>query len=122
MTDGSVILLARSMQYGKLQNGLVVCVPASLVPRQKTHVLSFPAPLHCDVVLGVNGWVFLTGSLGLGSETELTKQEGLAIEEELAEAIEARCVCVQLAPFPTPPSAFPLLSNALARRDARMPL
>jgi len=62
LSDGSVMLHARSMQYGKLDNGCLVKVPASLVPRQKQHVLSLPEPVACDVVFGVNGWVWLTGA------------------------------------------------------------
>jgi exosome complex component RRP4 len=61
LSDGGIQLHARSMQYGKLENGTLVRVGAFLVPRQKQHVLSLPAPLGCDMVLGVNGWIFLTG-------------------------------------------------------------
>lgn len=62
MSDGGVMLHARSIQYGKLENGVLVRLPASLVPRQKQHVASLPAPFECDMALGVNGWVFLTGA------------------------------------------------------------
>jgi exosome complex component RRP4 len=88
-SDSGIILQARSMLYGRLSNGILLRVPSSLVPRQKSHVLSLPSPLAVDIVLGVNGWIWLTPSLGLGNDTNIAR-DGLAIEDELAEAIETR--------------------------------
>lgn len=106
MSDGGVVLHARSLQFGKLENGTLVRLPASLVPRQKQHVVSLPAPFSCDVVIGVNGWAFLTGSLGLGGseagEAGSGRGDSLAIADELAEAIEARKRAAAATPA-TPP-------------------
>ena len=102
---GGVTLHARSLQFGRLSNGILLRAPPALLPRQKAHVVALPPPLAVDVVLGVNGWIWLTGSLGLGGGGEAAAaatagssggfssaaaRDALAIEDELAEAIEAR--------------------------------
>lgn len=96
--DGGLTLHARSLQYGRLANGVLVRAPPSAVPRQRAHVVALPPPLGVDVVMGVNGWVWLTGSLGLGSDAAAAGGDGLAIADELAEAIEARKAAAAEAP------------------------
>ena len=64
--DGSLSLHARSLKYGKLENGQVVRVPASLMRRLKQHFCALPCGV--DVILGLNGHIWLTAALedGLG--------------------------------------------------------
>jgi exosome complex component RRP4 len=103
--DGGLSLHARSLQFGRLANGLLLRAPPRLLPRQKAHVVSLPPPLSVDAVLGVNGWIWLTASMGLSggagagagggaadaaAAAAAARTDSLAIEDELAEAIEAR--------------------------------
>ncbi|PVV03679.1 hypothetical protein BB560_001837 [Smittium megazygosporum] len=55
--DGALSLHTRSLDYGKLRNGVVCYVSPALVVRSRSHLIS----LHCgvDVVLGVNGCIHI---------------------------------------------------------------
>ena len=64
--DGSLSLHARSLKYGRLENGLLVAVAPGLVKRIKQHFVSLPE-LHVDLILGLNGLVWITESLGGGA-------------------------------------------------------
>ena len=67
--DGSLSLHARSLKYGKLENGLFVAVAPGLVRRLKQHFVTLPPPCGVDLVLGLNGYVWITESLGaLGAD------------------------------------------------------
>lgn len=84
--DGAVSLHARSLKYGKLQNGDFVTVPPALVKRLKQHFVALPCGV--DVILGTNGFIWL-------SETVPDAEARAAIDTEgadagLAEAVEAR--------------------------------
>ena len=82
--DGAVALHARSLKYGKvwrevwrvqlaradvwmlfppvqLENGQFVSVPPVLVKRLKQHFVSLPCGV--DVILGNNGYIWVTGGL-----------------------------------------------------------
>ena len=59
--DGSLSLHARSLKYGKLENGQVVRVPASLMRRLKQHFCTLPCGV--DVILGLNGHIWLTATM-----------------------------------------------------------
>lgn len=63
-SDGSLSLHARSLKYGKLENGVVVRVPACLMRRLKQHFCSLPCGV--DVILGLNGHIWLTASMEEG--------------------------------------------------------
>jgi exosome complex RNA-binding protein Rrp4 len=63
--DGSLSLHARSLKYGKLENGQVVRVPASLMRRLKQHFCALPCGV--DVILGLNGHIWLTAALEEGA-------------------------------------------------------
>ena len=66
--DGSLSLHARSLKYGRLDNGLFVAVAPGLVKRLKQHFVSLPG-CGVDVILGLNGYVWITESLGaLGAD------------------------------------------------------
>ncbi|KAF8540791.1 hypothetical protein BDD12DRAFT_733891 [Trichophaea hybrida] len=91
--DGSASLHTRSLKYGKLRNGYLVRVASRGVQRSRTQVLTLASANgggEIDVVLGVNGYIWVSkkvvieggsggGSGGSGSITRL--------EEEASEAI-----------------------------------
>ncbi|KAK9480696.1 hypothetical protein V1514DRAFT_325153 [Lipomyces japonicus] len=57
-TDGAASLHTRSLSYGKLRNGYFLTLhSSSLVVRSKAHAFSLPGGV--DLVLGVNGYLFL---------------------------------------------------------------
>ncbi|KAL7421528.1 Exosome complex component rrp4 [Cryptotrichosporon argae] len=78
--DGATSLHTRSLRYGKLRNGLLVTVAPRLVRRLKSHFIHVPPPCGpsgVDVVLGLNGWVWV--SLGTG-EAQREGGEGFDAE------------------------------------------
>ena len=84
--DGSMSIHTRSLKYGKLMNGQLVRIPCKLVKRVKRHFVSLPAPILVDLVLGVNGSIFLTET----PPSQLTEQrESYAERNQIAEKIEA---------------------------------
>ena len=58
MGDGAIMLHARSLKYGKLENGQFVAVPPSLIKRLKQHFVSLPSGV--DVIVGKNGFLWIT--------------------------------------------------------------
>lgn len=74
--DGLVSLHTRSLRYGKLENGLLVCVPAALIKRLPQHNVTLPWEI--DVLLGKNGMVWISRSIsedwkakeGLGADVD----------------------------------------------------
>jgi exosome complex component RRP4 len=52
-------LHTRSNRYGQLQNGMVVQVPAGLIPRLKQHYITMGRNHQFQVLLGCNGWIWL---------------------------------------------------------------
>ncbi|KAI5787188.1 hypothetical protein EDC01DRAFT_660875 [Geopyxis carbonaria] len=90
--DGSASLHTRSLKYGKLRNGHFLAVDAAGIQRSKTHVLTIATTYgggNVDVVLGVNGYVWiakktvLESAGGAGAE----KVSITRLEEEASEAI-----------------------------------
>ncbi|CAM9719248.1 unnamed protein product, partial [Heterosigma akashiwo] len=65
MSDGSVSLHTRSLKYGKLENGLLVTVQPSLIKRLKQHFITLP--FGVDVILGTNGFIWITRSIEQGA-------------------------------------------------------
>lgn len=57
-SNGSAALHTRSLNYGKLRNGMFLRVPANLIVKSKNH--SFDLPGNVSVILGVNGYVWLS--------------------------------------------------------------
>ena len=57
-SDGTISLHTRSLKYGKLENGQLVTVPASLVKRLPQHYLTLPFGI--DVIIGRNGHIWIT--------------------------------------------------------------
>jgi exosome complex component RRP4 len=61
-SDGSLSLHARSAKYGALYNGVLVTVPPGLIRRGKQHFVTLPARVGCDVIFGLNGFIWITGA------------------------------------------------------------
>ncbi|KAI8620296.1 hypothetical protein BC830DRAFT_1059443 [Chytriomyces sp. MP71] len=85
--DGAVSLHTRSLKYGKLRSGSLVTIPASLVKRSKSHFIHYTlAPgLHVDVILGMNGYVWVCKGSGAGKDKPDTPQQA----QEDADALYA---------------------------------
>jgi len=56
--SGELALQTRNSRYGKLQNGVLACVPSVYVRRQAQHLVNLPR-VGVMVVLGNNGWVWV---------------------------------------------------------------
>mmetsp|Transcript_13543 Transcript_13543/g.20638 ORF Transcript_13543/g.20638 Transcript_13543/m.20638 type:complete len:338 (+) Transcript_13543:108-1121(+) len=64
MHDGTASLHTRSLRYGKLENGCVVTVPPSLVPRMKQHFATLTlSNASIDVLLACNGILWIQRSI-----------------------------------------------------------
>ncbi|KAK9464700.1 hypothetical protein V1512DRAFT_272695 [Lipomyces arxii] len=90
--DGAASLHTRSLNYGKLRNGYFFTIPSSLVIRSKSHTFELPGGV--DLVLGVNGYVWLrkhTQQLGAQgvSLTRLAEEAGWEIYSDENEYISA---------------------------------
>ena len=59
--DGLISLHTRSLKYGKLENGQCLQISATLVKRLPQHFLSLP--IGIDIILGKNGFVWLTRTI-----------------------------------------------------------
>jgi exosome complex component RRP4 len=57
-SDGSISLHTRSLKYGKLGQGVLVHVSASLVKRRKTHFHNLPC--GASLILGNNGLIWIS--------------------------------------------------------------
>jgi len=86
--DGAASLHTRSLKYGKLRNGYFLKVKAGGIVRGKSHIVMLEAANgagEVDVILGVNGYVWVSKKVTLqappGGES-ITR-----LEEEASEAI-----------------------------------
>ena len=59
--DGSISLHARSLRYGKLENGQFLRVPAGLVKRLPQHYVTLSWGV--DIILGRNGGIWITSEI-----------------------------------------------------------
>ncbi|CAH2353895.1 exosome complex component Rrp4p [[Candida] railenensis] len=76
-SNGSASLHTRSLKYGKLRNGIFLKVPSSLVVKSKNH--SYNLPGNVSVIVGVNGYVWLSKSKqGASSTTSATTNKAQA--------------------------------------------
>jgi exosome complex component RRP4 len=73
-SDGSLSLHARSLKYGKLENGLLVRVPCCLVRRLKQHFVALPCGV--DAIIGMNGCVWLAAATPAGGDGEAAADSG----------------------------------------------
>lgn len=83
-SDGTISLHTRSLKYGKLENGQLVTVSASLIKRLPQHYISFPFGL--DVIIGRNGQIWITRSI---PEEWKAQEEGLDDLAPLAETLQS---------------------------------
>jgi exosome complex component RRP4 len=81
--DGTLFLHTRSVRYGKLENGVLVIVPPSLVPRRKNHYTDL---LGFEVLWGCNGYIWIQRKLPEDDSAMETTGAG----QELAERQERR--------------------------------
>lgn len=56
--SGEIALQTRTARYGKLQNGVLVCVPSVNVRRRAQHLVTLPQ-VGVMMVLGNNGWIWV---------------------------------------------------------------
>lgn len=79
--DGVISLHSRSLKYGKLENGQLITVPVSLVRRLPQHYISLP--FGVDVILGKNGWIWVTRSI-----PDSWKQESEDMQDDITPLAE----------------------------------
>ena len=60
--DGGVHLQTRNLKYGKLVNGVFVKVNNCLIKRTNKHFLSLDAEIGVDIILGNNGYIWMTNT------------------------------------------------------------
>lgn len=94
--DGSLSLHARSLEYGRLENGTFVAVPPALMRRLKAHFVSLAVGV--DTILGLNGVIWLTetpagggaaGPRGVGGGGSALDSAALAADAGHAQVVEA---------------------------------
>lgn len=88
-SDGSIMLHTRSTMYGKLENGILVIIPQTLVQYQKKHIFVFPCKVQ--IILGMNGWVWISSPMkhikeanpnSVDEEIEDSKFEDVTLEQK----------------------------------------
>jgi len=95
--DGTILLHTRSEKYGKVQGGLLVKVPCSLVKRTKFHYHQLEN-LGVDLILGVNGYIFIRPSVSDDAESSMNgtdtkvddKKTRSAVDNAVQSAVTAR--------------------------------
>lgn len=80
--DGSLSLHTRSLKYGKLENGQLVCVPSNLIKRLKQHFVSLTCGV--DLILGANGYIWVTRPAA--PSTAADQDSAMPLAETLARA------------------------------------
>ena len=78
--DGAVSLHTRSLKYGKLENGQLVVVPCYVVKRLPQHFFKLSCGVH--VLLGLNGYIWLTVMHGDSDSTRKDARMATAVEVE----------------------------------------
>jgi exosome complex component RRP4 len=84
-SDGGIALHTRSLKYGKLRQGLFVAVPAALIKRSSQHFHSLPCGV--DIILGVNGYVWIAPTPPPREEPESTENKEVVADESTAEFV-----------------------------------
>lgn len=79
--DGTLSLHTRSLRYGKLENGQFVAVTPVLVKRLKQHLISLG--MGIDVILGNNGYIWITRSMPDSEDAGDTRPEVLLARRQL---------------------------------------
>ena len=81
--DGSMSLHTRSLMYGKLSNGVLVCVTPTLMKRLKQHFHAFDFGVHA--IFGMNGFVWVSAR----------KPGSTTAEDEEAASVDAASSAVE---------------------------
>ena len=87
-SDGMISLHTRSLKYGKLENGQLIIVPSSLVKRLPQHYISFPWGI--DVILGRNGYIWITRSVPEEWKNQDENQDDLTPLAETLQRLKQR--------------------------------
>jgi len=121
-TDGGVTLHTRSLKYGKLENGVIVTVPAALIKRAKQHFHALSCGV--DVILGLNGYIWLSANPEAdakerASEAKGSKPSASASASAAAAAPTATATAASTAAAP-PPDATDTTSRTIRERIARV--
>ena len=89
--NSSLMLHTRSVRYGKLENGVVIQVPAKLVPRRKTHYTTI-CEHKFQILLGCNGMIWMQRNVSsLDSDGGAAAAKNVSAgQHELAEQEELR--------------------------------
>ncbi|KAJ9115554.1 hypothetical protein QFC24_006964 [Naganishia onofrii] len=77
--ESDALKMREFLAEGDLRNGQLTIVPASLIRRLKTHFYTLPPPCGpqgVDVILGVNGYIWVCLGSGPGSDKERATQGG----------------------------------------------
>jgi exosome complex component RRP4 len=91
--DGSLSLHTRSLRYGKLENGQFAAVQPSLVKRMKQHMVSLAGGIGVDVILGTNGYIWITRSMdALGDKDVDMLETGGSMETRVEVLMQKRQV------------------------------
>ncbi|KAJ3208989.1 exosome non-catalytic core subunit rrp4 [Entophlyctis luteolus] len=79
--DGGSSLHTRSLKYGKLRTGSFITVPSFLIKRAKSHFLLFTLPqgIIVNVVLGMNGFIYVSKGSGVQNGEEILQQDPEAL-------------------------------------------
>lgn len=86
LSDGSLSLHTRNLRYGKLGQGILTIVPPALIMRRKTHFHNLPC--GAQVILGNNGYVWVSRAVATGSETG-----GFVVDREKVSLTERQTIC-----------------------------
>jgi len=89
---GEISLQTRNTRYGKLQNGVLVTLPAVYVRRQAQHLVTLPQ-IGVMVVLGNNGWVWVCSPpkvVGSGRQETLNFSQMDVRYEQVGEGLRER--------------------------------
>jgi exosome complex component RRP4 len=80
--DGQISLHTRSMKYGKLENGLLIEVPAALIKKLAHHYVTLEWGI--DVLIGRNGFIWITRTIPEVWKTEIQVAKGGGNIDDLA--------------------------------------
>jgi exosome complex component RRP4 len=80
--DGGISLHTRN-KYGKLEHGLFIAVPPGLVKRTRSHFTKLPCGV--DMVIGLNGYIWLSDHVPDEEDREREAQE----EQQVTRVIES---------------------------------
>eukprot|EP00468_Gymnochlora_sp_CCMP2014_P014684 CAMPEP_0167768658 /NCGR_PEP_ID=MMETSP0110_2-20121227/16806_1 /TAXON_ID=629695 /ORGANISM="Gymnochlora sp., Strain CCMP2014" /LENGTH=149 /DNA_ID=CAMNT_0007657389 /DNA_START=210 /DNA_END=656 /DNA_ORIENTATION=+ len=90
-SDGAIHLHTRSLKYGKLNNGVFLSVPASLIKRCKNHFHILPCGVH--IILGNNGYIWLQSKRKVPEKKKSSKEEVKSKVKNITTPEEREKIC-----------------------------